>query len=632
MAIKRKANNDQLESKTKKLKLTIDLKKKLEEACRHGNMESLKFLLKIGFDLDKKNEFGMTALHQATESGHVEIVKELLAHGANIDLYVCCDNVKCNSFHNGNTALMIATINENVQIVTELLKYNPNLIYTFDSYNCLHTAYNGGKDATILGLILAHARKSNTFYSVKDLDISFNGERILHMASRSGQINYVQELLKYNVDSSAKNEFGQTALQIAAKHGHSKIVAQLLLRATYYRNMKVVDDFLKHGGIQIDFKSKKGFTLLHIASMNGFVKIVQKLLENGATIDLHVGFKPEGCNGANCEDLCYPEGTALYLASKHGHLDVVKMLLKHGATLTSKCSPNILSIACGKGHLEVVKELLGNGAKVNEQVDSWMTTPPIFYAVEQGKVEVMHELIKHGANVNAYDDFFGTPINVAILHGNLQLVKELLKYGANPYQQLEDMNDDYLEEETPIQGAAKRGYFSILEEILLREENDASLNDVGSTSVHYAAYFGNADIMKKLLERGCKANVVTSGANMTPLHIAVESACMDDNCDTVSLLLKYGGNVNAQDIDGDSALHKAVRYYAEIVCGDKNMIVETILEKGTNVDYYLKNNEGKTALQVAIDEKDTNTARMLAKKMCPKSKITHSMYPLNYFL
>ena len=33
---------------------------------------------------------------------------------------------------------------------------------------------------------------------------------------------------------------------------------------------------------------------------------------------------------------------------------------------------------------------------------------------------------------------------------------------------------------------------------MLHGENDASLNDVNSTSVHYAAFFGNADIMKKL--------------------------------------------------------------------------------------------------------------------------------------
>ena len=37
-------------------------------------------------DIDDKNEEEKTALHLASENGHAEIVAELLAHGANIEL------------------------------------------------------------------------------------------------------------------------------------------------------------------------------------------------------------------------------------------------------------------------------------------------------------------------------------------------------------------------------------------------------------------------------------------------------------------------------------------------------------------------------------------------------------------
>ena len=49
----------------------------LYEASRLGDLETVKKLLKLGAEVDMKNEKNETALHAAVESGHLEVVLTL---------------------------------------------------------------------------------------------------------------------------------------------------------------------------------------------------------------------------------------------------------------------------------------------------------------------------------------------------------------------------------------------------------------------------------------------------------------------------------------------------------------------------------------------------------------------------
>ena len=248
-------------------------------------------------------------------------------------------------------------------------------------------------------------------------------------------------------------------------------------------------------------------------------------------------------------------------------------------------------------------------------------------ASEKGYIHALQELLKHGANVNQYDSYYGTPINVAALNGNLPLVKELLKLGADPYQELKDENDDYyMGERTPIQEAYANDHQSIVEEMLLHGDIDVIVNEYNETSLHYAADCGNTEVIKKLLEKGCKVNVKNK-ENDTPLHSAIEKACLNENYDSIRLLLKYGANVNAKDFYGDSVLHKAVKLHAMILGNAKNMALHTILEKGTNLNFDLINIDSKTALQVAIDNKYVDSARML--ELAEEMQFLEISFPMN---
>ena len=62
----------------------------LIKAINDGDVKKVKSLIKSGFDVSKKSEYGQTALMAAAYYGNVEIIRLLIAAGA--DLEICDDN------------------------------------------------------------------------------------------------------------------------------------------------------------------------------------------------------------------------------------------------------------------------------------------------------------------------------------------------------------------------------------------------------------------------------------------------------------------------------------------------------------------------------------------------------------
>jgi ankyrin repeat protein len=75
---------------------------------------------------------------------------------------------------------------------------------------------------------------------------------------------------------------------------------------------------------------------------------------------------------------------------------------------------------------------------------------------------------------------------------------------------------------------------------------------------------------------------------------------------TVQIMLDLGADPNLQDIEGESALHKAVRCK-----GNAARVVETLVSRGADID--LKDIEQKTALSIAERESKDDIARFLRR-------------------
>ena len=168
-----------------------------------------------------------------------------------------------------------------------------------------------------------------------------------------------------------------------------------------------------------------------------------------------------------------------------------------------------------------------------------------------------------------------SPVLYALYNGKSELVEPILD--ANPPLDVFD--------------SAAVGRTRGLEELLDAEPALAQTWSAdGFTALHLAAFFGQEDAVKILLERGAEVNLVArhSSIHVTPLH----SAAAGSHAAIVKLLLEHGADPNAAQDGGFTPLHSAAQ-------NDDRESVEALLEAGA--DPALANDEGKTPADLAGD-------------------------------
>ena len=131
-----------------------------------------------------------------------------------------------------------------------------------------------------------------------------------------------------------------------------------------------------------------------------------------------------------------------------------------------------------------------------------------------------------------------------------------------------------------------------LEELLDTEPELArTWSSDGFTPLHFAAFFGQEDAARILLEHGAEVNLVArhESIRVTPLH----SAAAGSHPGVVKLLLEHGADPNAAQDGGFTPLHSAAR-------NDDRESVEALLEAGA--DPSLANDDGNRPADLAGDE------------------------------
>jgi ankyrin repeat protein len=143
----------------------------------------------------------------------------------------------------------------------------------------------------------------------------------------------------------------------------------------------------------------------------------------------------------------------------------------------------------------------------------------------------------------------------------------------------------------------------------LREliEADRSLarttSDDGFTALHYAAYFGTADVARLLIAAGADvAAPATNAMKVQPLH----SAAASRSTDTSRLLLGAGAPPDAQQTGGYTAMHEAALH------GDE-ALVHLLLEHGG--DPGVRNDDGRSAIDLARENGHTDIADQLEVRL-----------------
>lgn len=163
--------------------------------------------------------------------------------------------------------------------------------------------------------------------------------------------------------------------------------------------------------------------------------------------------------------------------------------------------------------------------------------------------------------------------------------------------------------------------------LLLDNGADLSLtNNDGQNALHVALEYFDFDIVKLLIDRGANPNLHDL-EQRTALHwLLIKSDVQKDSnehedvsedrnnnaeisslCEIAVLLHKRNCNVNAQDINGNTALH-----YAALE-GGMHDIVKLLLEQGANPK--IRNKKGKSPIHIAAKNLDLDCVKLL-KNAC----------------
>ncbi|KAJ6088033.1 hypothetical protein N7499_004215 [Penicillium canescens] len=354
-------------------------------------------------------------------------------------------------------------------------------------------------------------------------------DQVLQMYDMRGKIFSIWFPIFWKSIKTYRNPPSMTALHLASFNGHEREVEFLL----------------SLGGKDINSTDGTGTYPIISASLNGYEKVVQLLLEKGAEVNTHGG----------------EYGNALQAASFRGHNKVVQLLLEKGAQFNNQGGEygNALQAASLEGHDIIVQLLLEKGAEVNTQGGEYGNA--LQAASYRGYNKIVALLLEKGAEANAQGGFFGNALQAASFGGHDIIVQLLLEKGA-------ETNAQGGEYGSALQAASFGGHYIIMQLLL---EKGAEVNTQGGgygNALQAASLEGHDIIVQLLLEKGAEVN--TKGGEYGN---ALQAASYGGHDIIVQLLLEKGAEVNTRGGFFGNALQAAS-------FGGHDIIVQLLLEKG----------------------------------------------------
>ncbi|XP_077999520.1 ankyrin repeat domain-containing protein 17-like isoform X2 [Glandiceps talaboti] len=177
-------------------------------ACCGGFLEVADILLQAGADIEQGCS---TPLMEASQEGHLELVKFLLDKGANVHAETST----------GDTALTLSCENGHTDVADVLMAAGAELEHESEGGRTpLMKAARAGHLCTVQFLISRGANVNRT--------TSNNDHSVLSLACAGGHLSVVELLLAHGADPTHKLKDGSTCLIEAAKGGHTAVISLLL--------------------------------------------------------------------------------------------------------------------------------------------------------------------------------------------------------------------------------------------------------------------------------------------------------------------------------------------------------------------------------------------------------------------
>ena len=329
-----------------------------EKAIEYNKQRMVTSLLDNGkLKIDWQNEDGENAGHLAAKANSVEVLKLLLDRGVKHD----------HMSHHGRTPLH-------------------------------HAVEFGSQDS--ITLFLSH-----------DLDfdaLDGEGQTVLHLAALHNNQEALQLLqdasLLHGVLLNRRNDYGQTALMLAAEKG----------------NVAIVESLLK-AGADSEVKNHWGWTAIQSAVANGRLEVLHKLSQK------RIGWK-ERCRITTDNEVVFYDLLLTHLAAVNGHKQCLEFLLAltpHFEIEDKACTYSLLWFAVYSRSSTTVQYLLDSGAELTTSASQWT---PLHVAVDREHDAAVHMLLRHGHDVHVMNQQGETPMMIAWRRGCHRLFAALKRH------------------------------------------------------------------------------------------------------------------------------------------------------------------------------------------------------------
>jgi cytohesin len=396
-------------------------------AARSGNVAAVRALLDRGAEPNaREDQRGTTALMQAADQGHADVIAVLIEHGADVaagSAPVLRDGRTAALGKSGDPRQAVRR-----QVIAVLCEQPSPDLSTLSAL----TAQSSGntEDAALAS---AASAGGNPCANQGEQIIFTGGGRNraprepdggeltpLVYAARAGSIDAVRVLLEAGADVNQVTRYGWSAL----------------LAATQNRNYEMGKFLIEHGA-DVNLANKGGWTPLYLATDNrnleggdyptrvpdmDHLEYIELLLEAGAEPNAELIESTETRTVFTNQWLDEEGATAFLRASQSGDVELMRLLLEHGADphLYTKLGVTPLAVAAGIGWVEgitrersteqtveAVKLLLELGIDPNYQAETGRTA--LHGAAHKGATEVVRILVAAGARMDIRD--FGNTDN-----------------------------------------------------------------------------------------------------------------------------------------------------------------------------------------------------------------------------
>jgi ankyrin repeat protein len=188
----------------------------LHSASYTGHVRVVRSLLKCGAEVDSRGVWNQSPLIIASSEGHLNIVQCLTDHGADVNL----------QDDHSNTPLRYAAVLGNLEMVRTLLAHGADVNFQDDDgwtplYGAFWYAHAKGNCPRLVRLLLEHGADPNARDNKRRMSLHLISSSRLELSLK---LEVARILLSHGADVDAEEEEGMTPAQVASARGEAELV------------------------------------------------------------------------------------------------------------------------------------------------------------------------------------------------------------------------------------------------------------------------------------------------------------------------------------------------------------------------------------------------------------------------